>query len=349
MNASERAEELFLQAQEVVTKDELFQLMESKSEPKAYIGFEPSGFLHIGSLLIPSRMINSLLDSGFHVTILLADWHAYINDKLGGSIDKIRACGQYMADAFSFMSSGRKGLEFKFASDLISESEYWTELIRNAKCATLQRLKRAMTIMGRNEDEAELDSSKLLYPLMQVTDIFRLGVDVAYAGMDQRRAHMLAREVAESSGRKKPIALHTPLLSGLKSTGRMDPVSSKMSKSDPGSAVYVHDDEKTIRDKLRGAFCPKELEGNPVLDICRYILFPYNGTVEVKRGEKFGGDITFGTFGDLSDSYSSGKLHPADLKSGTAAGLWSITEKLHRHYQENPSLMDWMEGTEITR
>lgn len=349
MSASEKTEEIVGQAQEVVTREELLHLIENNSKPSAYIGFEPSGLLHIGSLLIPSRMVNSLLDSGFRVTILLADWHAYINDKLGGSIEKIRACGDYMADAFAFMAEGRKGLEFKFASELISESDYWTELIKNAKCATLQRLKRAMTIMGRNENEAELDSSKLLYPLMQVTDIFRLGVDVAYAGMDQRRAHMLAREVAESSGRRKPIAIHTPLLSGLKSTSRMDPVSSKMSKSDPGSAVYIQDDEQTIKEKLRGAFCPKELEGNPVLDICRYVLFPYNGLVEVKRGEKYGGDVTFTSFDEMAQSYSTGKLHPMDLKSGTAAGLWSITKKLHKHYQEKPALLAWTDDTRITR
>lgn len=349
MNAPEKTEDIVGQAEEVVTKDELLHLIESKDKPTAYIGFEPSGLLHIGSLLIPSRMVNSLLDAGFRVTILLADWHAYINDKLGGSIEKIKACGEYMADAFAFMSDGRKGLEFKFASDLISESDYWTELIRNAKCATLQRLKRAMTIMGRNENEAELDSSKLLYPLMQVTDIFRLGVDVAYAGMDQRRAHMLAREVAESSGRRKPIAIHTPLLSGLKSTSRMDPASSKMSKSDPGSAVYIHDDEGTIEAKLKGAFCPRGLEGNPVLDICRYILFPYNGSVDIRRGEKYGGDISFVNFEEMTLAYSAGKLHPMDLKSGTASGLWAITKRIHDHYQKDPSLLNWMEGTEITR
>ena len=237
MNREQKITDILDYAQEIVAEAELRELLDSEERPKAYIGFEPSGYLHVGSFFITSRMINLLLDSGFEVTILLADWHAYINDKLGGKLDRIRNCGKYMQDAFSLGAGDRKSLSFVYASELIGDNEYWADLIRNAKSLTLSRLKRAMTIMGRSEDEAEMDSSKLIYPLMQVTDIFRLRVDVAYAGMDQRRAHMLAREVAEARGLKKPIALHTPILSSLKGASRMDPVS-KMSKSDPDSTRY---------------------------------------------------------------------------------------------------------------
>lgn len=349
MNALEKVESIVGQAQEVVTRDELLLLLQTNDHPTAYIGFEPSGFLHIGSLLIPSKMIGAMLDAGFSVTVLLADWHAYINDKLGGDIESIRACGNYMADAFSFMAQGRKGLHFKFATDLISESTYWTDLIKNAKRASLQRLKRAMTIMGRKEDEAELDASKFIYPLMQVTDIFRLDVDVAYAGMDQRKAHMLARELAEQQGRKKPIAVHTPLLSSLKSASRMEAGVSKMSKSDPGSSVYVHDDFETVKKKIGNAFCPKELEGNPVLDICRHVIFPYNGSMKIERSSKHGGDVEFRSYGSLEETYAGGMLHPMDLKAGTAAGLWKILEPLFRHYEQHRSLLDWMKNSSITR
>ncbi len=349
MNGSERAERVARYAEEVVSRDELVSLLETNDHPTAYIGFEPSGYLHIGSLLVPSLTINAMLDEGFSVTILLADWHALINDKLGGNIGKIRECGRYMADAFAFACRNRPGLKFAFATELVGESDYWAELIRNAKCASLQRLKRAMTIMGRNEDEAELDSSKLLYPLMQVTDIFRLGVDVAYAGMDQRRAHMLAREVAEASGRSKPIAIHTPLLSSLKSTSRMDVAVSKMSKSDPGSAIYVHDSEETINVKLKKAFCPREAHGNPVLDICKYIILPYTGKLEIHRDSKYGGDAVFTAFEPLVESYSKGELHPADLKNGVGSGLWQILRPFHEHYTDDTSLLEWMNSVEVTR
>ena len=46
--------------------------------------------------------------------------------------------------------------------------------------------------MGRGEEEAEKDLSKLFYPAMQVSE-FHLQLDVAYGGTDQRHAHMLQR------------------------------------------------------------------------------------------------------------------------------------------------------------
>jgi tyrosyl-tRNA synthetase len=59
--------------------------------------------------------------------------------------------------------------------------------LRIAKETSLARVRRATPVMGRRAEEVELDFSKLLYPIMQVADIFYLGVDVAVGGMDQRR------------------------------------------------------------------------------------------------------------------------------------------------------------------
>ncbi len=348
MEKDDRMKNIIDYAKEIVTETELKELINSNTRPRAYIGFEPSGYLHIGSFFITSRMVNLLLDAGFEVTILLADWHAYINDKLGGKLESIRNCGKYMEDAFSFATDHRKELSFVFASELIGVDDYWAELIRNAKSLTLSRLKRAMTILGRNEDEAELDSSKLIYPLMQVTDIFRLRADVAYAGMDQRRAHMLAREVAEERHLKKPIAIHTPVLSSLKGISRMDPVS-KMSKSNPDTAIFIHDSHSEIVRKISGAYCPRDDQANPILDICRYIVFPYLGKLDVKREDRYGGNLCFMSFDQLKEEYVHERLHPKDLKSSTAESLWQIMEPLYAHYADNPELLELVKVSEITR
>ena len=104
--------------------------------------------------------------------------------------------------------------------------------------------------MGRKEDEAEMDASMLIYPAMQVADIFHLDVDVAYGGMDQRKAHMLARDVSQKLGWKKVVAIHTSLLPGIQGGGRMDPLEAKMSKSDPESSLFIHDSPEEITRKI---------------------------------------------------------------------------------------------------
>src|SRR5512137_1328411 len=256
---------------EVVTAEELRNLFETKSKPTAYIGYEPSGFVHTGQLITSAKILD-LQNAGIEVTVFLADWHAFINDKVGGKLENIRVCGEYLKECF--LAAGVKdSVKFVWASDLIDHSSYWEKFIRIAKASSLQRIKRAMTIMGRTDDEAEIDASKVMYPPMQAADIFELGVDIAYAGMDQRRAHMLARDAADKLGWKKPIALHTPLLMSLTGGDRMDPVEAKMSKSKPDSAVYMHDSPQEIQRKIKGAFCPAEIEGNPIIDIMRLIVF----------------------------------------------------------------------------
>ena len=110
-------------------------------------------------------------------------------------------------------------------SDLYHHNdEYWATLIDVAKNTSLARMQRSITILGRKEGES-VDFAKLLYPAMQVADIFIMGVNIAHAGMDQRKAHVIARDVAskmrvtpllDAKGAQiKPVCVHHPLLLGL--------------------------------------------------------------------------------------------------------------------------------------
>lgn len=321
--------------EEIVTADDLRHLLETKDRPRGYIGFEPSGLVHIG-WMVCSQKVKNFVDAGFDFIIFLADWHAYLNDKLGGNIENIRTCARYMEDCFEALGVPRDKVTFVLASDLMDDITYWEKVMKIGKNSSLTRVKRSLTIMGRNEDEAEMDSSKTLYPLMQAADIFQLEVDVAYAGMDQRKAHMLAREAADRLKWKKAIAIHTPLISGLKGGNRMDPLSAKMSKSDPDSGILIHDSPEDIKRKIGKAFCAAEAEGNPVLEIARFILFERIDTFVVKRPEKFGGNMEFHNYADLEAAYLGGKLHPMDLKNNVAEALSDVLAPTRQFFIDHP-------------
>ena len=86
--------------EEIVTKDELLELLKTNSKPKHYIGLEISGFLHLGSLLSTGFKINDFIRAGVNCTVFLADWHTLLNDKLGGDFENIRKVSKYYEDAF---------------------------------------------------------------------------------------------------------------------------------------------------------------------------------------------------------------------------------------------------------
>src|SRR5438270_6634158 len=73
---------------EVMGRDELPTLLESGLELRHYIGYEISGKVHLGSVLSMAK-IHDLARAGVRCSVLLADWHTWINDKLGGDRETI--------------------------------------------------------------------------------------------------------------------------------------------------------------------------------------------------------------------------------------------------------------------
>ena len=333
---------------EVVTEEELIKLVEN-GYGSGYLGFEPSGIFHIG-WLVWAYKFRDLVNSGIRMYLLAATWHAWINDKLGGDKALIHEATNHVKAVLN--SLGIEGrYELLYAEDLAKDISYWEKLLRAAKVVSLARVKRALTIMGRKESEGETDFSKLIYPLMQVTDISYLNVDIALGGMDQRKAHMLQRDISDKLGWKKVIAIHTPLLPSLQMSGRMDFSNVardvrlsevKMSKSKPESAILIIDSDAEIRRKIGKAYCPaRVIEDNPVIAIARDILFraPLKEFV-IKRPEKYGGELVLTDYRKLEELYIDGKIHPLDLKNAVADHLIKIIQPIRERILKDRRLLE---------
>ena len=240
--------------EEVVTREELTELFKTNSSPNHYIGLEISGFLHLGSLISTGFKINDFVKAGVNCKIFLADWHTLINDKLGGDWDTISKVSKYYQDAFKLVCPNA---EIVLGSKLYEEkTEYWSELVKFTKHMSIARTMRTLTIMGRSEDDNKIDVAKLLYPAMQAVDIHSLDVDIAHAGMDQRKIHMLVREIFPKMKWKVPVSVHHKLLPGLKKQAddKLGDELSKMSKSDPNSGIFIHNTDDEIRKKINKAW-----------------------------------------------------------------------------------------------
>ncbi len=326
--------------EEIVTEEELRQLLETKEHPKAYDGFEPSGYAHIGSGLQRAIKAKDLADAGVDFMILLADWHAYLNNKLGGDMEKIHEAGEYFKKVWELL--GAKDIRIVWASELIERTEYWERFLKISTAVTIDRIKRAGTIMGRKAVEMQ-KASFLVYPLMQATDIFELDVDICQLGMDQRKVNILAREVAEKMGWKKPVLVHHHLLLGLQAGKRMGKEVGaedlKMSKSKPETAIYVHDSPEDIKRKMKNAYCPAGVvENNPVIDIVKNIILRGRDDKEVlvvERPERFGGTVEYYRYEELERDFVEGKLHPLDLKNAVAEWLIETLAPVREYFEKH--------------
>jgi tyrosyl-tRNA synthetase len=206
---------------------------------------------------------------------------------------------------------------------------------------TLSRTLRALTIMGRSEKE-KLDFSQLMYPSMQSADIKALDLDIVHAGMDQRKIHMLVREIFPKLKWKVPVSVHHHLLPGLyeptkfpNDGGDQEDIrlSSKMSKTNPLGGILIHDDETTISNKISKAYCPIGIsENNPILEIIKYIIFHNFSEFQIDRPSKYGGNMTYDKYINLEKDYNQKKIHPKDLKDSVSIYLNRVIEPIRAHF-----------------
>ncbi|MDQ2960731.1 MAG: tyrosine--tRNA ligase [Candidatus Dormibacteraeota bacterium] len=334
MDAADRLELIERNTAEVMGREDLLTLLGTATPIRHYIGFELSGKAHLGNVLAMAK-VRDFQAAGVDCSILLADWHTWINDKLGGDRDVIRriATGYFteaMRASMLVVGADPSRVTFVLGSELYQRNaDYWATVVEVSKHTTLARMQRSISILGREQSES-VDFAKLIYPAMQAADIFAQGVNLAHAGMDQRKAHVIARDVAtklrtnrltDDTGHPiKPAGVHHPLLLGLKKPAQwplpddVDPSSLKMSKSDPTSAVFVHDDPDTIRRRVARAFCPPgETRFNPILDWYQRLVFALDEAPVTIAGRD--ATTTFDTYDDLRDAYGRGAVHPADLKN----------------------------------
>ncbi|NHJ85508.1 MAG: tyrosine--tRNA ligase [Asgard group archaeon] len=364
MKMEERIRLITRNTQEVVLVEEIEPLFKRKKKPNSYIGFELSGKLHIGNGLLCAMKMHDLVDAGVNMTIFLADWHSWVNNKLDGDLEKIKIAGEYFKEGYKALGLTEDKVTYRWSSELVQDSDYWATLIKVAKNTSLNRVLRALPIMGRTMDTTEIESAWIYYPAMQAADIFYMDIDIAYGGMDQRKAHMITRDCAKNLNKPKPIAVHTPLITGLTGAGsKMDSdadpdlmqIEAKMSKSKPETCIFIHDTEEDLKKKMKTAYCPaKIVEGNPITEICKYIIFGRdNAMLEIKRPAKFGGDLQYLSYVDLEKDYIEGKLHPLDLKNAVALELGKILEPVHEYFEKHSEAYDRLEkmllSTEKTR
>ena len=304
---------------EIVQEKDLKDLLKKKEKPAVYCGYEPSGPLHLGHFVTITKLID-LEKAGFKVIILLADIHALLNRK--GSEEEIKKEVQNWKKTIKAM-----GLEAEIVlgSDFQFKKEYQTDIMALAQNATISRGLRSMQEIARDVENATI--SQLWYPLMQIADIKHLNIDVALGGLEQRKVHMLGRDMSKILNYNF-IALHTPLITSLKGPGQ------KMSKSIPGSGISVIDSKEEIKKTLKGAYCPEGvIQDNPILQIMKLIIFPRYKKIEVKRPEKYGGNLFFKDYDELEKIYLEKKLHPSDLKSSTEEYLEKIIEPIRKNYK----------------
>ncbi len=358
MDLEKRLELISQVGEEIITLEELRHLLQTKKQPVAYDGFEPSGRMHIAQGIMRTINVNKMIEANVKFKILIADYFAWMNNKFQGDINKIRMAGDYFIEAWKACGMKTGKVEFIWSKDLVKEEGHWKTTIDIARHSTVKRIMRCSQIMGRHEGEM-LSAAQIIYPCMQAADIFHLKCDMVQLGMDQRKVNMLAREIGPKIGFWKPVVvshhmilgLHEPKSESMNLAERI--LDLKMSKSKPDSAIFMDDSTEEIKRKVTKAYCPaKQVEMNPILEYCKYMIFDKFNEMTIERPAKFGGSIIFQSYEELENTFRKGDLHPADLKLSVAGYLNRMVAPVRKHFKKNAKtrkLYELVKKQEVTR
>lgn len=314
---------------EILTEEDLRELIKTKRNPKAYWGIAPTGPMHMGYLASLTKIFD-MERAGVETKIMVADIHAALDD-LKTPWEEVERRRNYYKLCIEHAFPWEKKPKIVFGSEFQFDRKYQADLLKLSTLTTINRAKRAASTVVRLKTPKV---SEVIYPLMQALDEEYLGVDIQIAGEDHRQLLTFAREYLPKIGYKSRVEVMTPLVIGLKGPGV------KMSASIPETTLKIYDSEKTIEDKIKKAYCPEGVvTDNPVLQLCKFIVFPLKDRMKIERDDKFGGDVEFEFYESLEHAFKSKEIHPLDLKNALTGNLIDLFSNARKCFEKNKEML----------
>ncbi len=330
MNITKKMELIKKNTVEIIGEEELKNKLKNKKKITAYIGRAPTGALHLGHI-IPLIKVFDFQKTGIKTKILIADIHAAMDD-LKAPWEEIDKRAEFTQKCIELALPWKKKPSFITGSDFQLTEEYQLDVLKMSTMATVNRATRAASEVTRMENPKV---SELIYPIMQSLDEEYLNADIQWGGIDQRHIFAFAREYLPKLGYEKRIEIMQPLIMGLKGPG------AKMSSSRPETIIKIYDSEKSIKDKIKKAYCPEGIiKDNPVMQLTKYLVFGIRDAFKIEQPEKYGGDINFKNYEEVEKAFKNKELHPMDLKKGLSEELIKTFKKAREYFEKHKDILE---------
>ncbi|KAG0204097.1 hypothetical protein BGX28_003858 [Mortierella sp. GBA30] len=319
--------------QEVLGKEQIESIL-AERDLNIYWGTAPTGKPHLGYFVAMTK-IADFLEAGCHITVLIADIHAFL-DNMKAPMELVDKRAAYYTElikaALTSIGVPTDKLKFVQGSSYQLTAEYSLANMKLCSKTTERDAKKAGAEVVKQVESPLL--SGLMYPGMQALDEEFLGVDAQFGGVDQRKIFVFAEKMLPMIGYKKRSHLMNVMVPGL--------AGPKMSSSDPDSKVDLLEAPEDVKRKLSKAFCEEgNITENGILSFVKTVLFPLrsmNGkspSFSILRPEKFGGDVTYTNYEDLENDFRDKKVHPGDLKKAVTESINDLLAPIRKWFDND--------------
>lgn len=248
---NEQLEILKRGAVEVIPEDEFEQKLKKSIENNRPLivkaGFDPSApDLHLGHT-VPFRKLQSFIECGHKVVVIIGDYTAMIGDPTGKSKtrkqlseEEVKKNAQTYIDQVSKVLDIDKA-EIVFNSKWLSKLDLKSIIELTAK-QTVARMLERDDFFKRYKKGDDISMVEFMYPLMQAYDSVALKADIELGGTDQKFNLLLGRTIQKRYDQDGQVILTMPLLEGTDGV-------EKMSKS-LGNYIGIDENSKDMFGKL---------------------------------------------------------------------------------------------------
>lgn len=313
--------------QEIIGEEELKEKLKSKKEFSLYWGTMPTGSISL-AYFFPMMKIKDFLEAGLKVKILLADLHAALDSVPWEILEKRYL---YYREAILLvlktLNVDVKNLEFVKGSKLQLDKNYFEDLLKLSTITSLHDSTKAASEGIKSASGVNVKLSGMIYPLMQALDEEYLKVDAQFAGVDQRKIMVYAREYLPKIGYKPRIEIMNPMIRGL--------VGEKMSSSVEGTKIDLMDSKEMVDKRINNAECVSGNPENGILALVKYLIFGLKDTFVIERSEKFGGNLVYKDYSSIEKDFINKKIHPLDLKNSVSNEVNNLLKK----FRENKEIL----------
>jgi tyrosyl-tRNA synthetase len=271
------------------------------SQLTGYIGFAPTGQIHLG-YLIPCMKIRDLTLADANVAILIADIHATLDERKTPP-ELVAARSAYyqrtLTQILWILGADINRIKFVQGSEFQLTPEYNMKVWELASRITISAAKKAGTEVVKQAKDPKLGSA--IYPLMQAIDeqfvtqmAFGLPADFELGGLDQRKIFCFSRDNGSTLA-----YLMNPIIS-LNQTN-------KMSASDLNGKINFTDTLEMIERKIKKAFCADGNSDCGLMKLMRCVFFPLQVPITIN-------ETAYSHYRQFERDFESGAFRASQLK-----------------------------------
>jgi tryptophanyl-tRNA synthetase len=278
-----------------------------------YTGRGPSGPMHIGHLIpfVFTKWLQEKFD--VNVYIQITDDEKFLEPKRKLSFEDTQKWSyENILDIIAVGFDENKTFIFKNTEYI---KNFYTLAIKIAKKINFSLVR---SVFGFSN---QTNIGLIFFPSLEIAPtFFEEKYCLIPASIDQDPFWRIQRDIAESLGKRKAAQISSKFLIPLSG------MQGKMSTSKPETAIFLNDDEETVRKKIYKAFSGgqptvelhRKLGGNPEIDVCFQYLYTFFEEDD-KKIEK------------IREDYKSGAILTGELKEYT---IKKINEFLEKHRKE---------------